>query len=83
MNIYQVRVDLYPAIGVYSTPDRQVSTFNNKSEAIKFYKENEKKYANGKDGYGRIVLLLRKVQFKNGNKNYVDELERLKFKIIK
>lgn len=80
---YQVRIDFYPIIGIYATPDRKTETFKNKKEALKFYKESERKYESDKNGYGRIVLLLRKVQFKNGNKNHVDELERLKFRIIK
>lgn len=83
MSVYQVRVDLYPLIGVFPVPERKTNEFEDKGEAIRYFEEEEEKYGRNKNGYGRIVLLLREIQFTNGNKNYVKELGRLKFRIIK
>lgn len=59
---YQVRVDKYPNYGKGTFPKRKIYEFKTKKEANACFDEIVEQIAkNGKDGYGRVVVLLRSV----------------------
>lgn len=79
----QLRIDFYPNIGAFTTPSRRSEFFEDdeKQEAlIIFEKAFEDFKKNGKQGYGRIALILRKVE-KKGHGN-LKELERIRTEVI-
>ena len=79
----QLRIDLYPNIGAFTTPSRRSEFFEDEQEefALLHFEEIFEGFKkNGKQGYGRVALILRKVEKKDHG--HFKELERLRTEVI-
>lgn len=79
----QLRIDKYPNIGAFTTPSRKSVFFEDEEEQkalLRFEEIFQDFQAKGKQGYGRVALVLRKVE--NSGHGNLKELERLRTEVI-
>ena len=74
---WQVKVNWYPPVGKYAFPKTNTWDFQNKQEAYAFFEAKTDAYRKNKQGYGRLTVLLRKLNQEG------KETERTRFLIIK
>ena len=74
---WQVKVNGYPTVGKYAFPKTKTWDFQSKQEADAFFEAKTDAYWQDKRGYGRLSVLLRKLNQEG------KETERTRFLIIK
>ena len=74
---WQVKVNGYPPVGKYAFPKTKTWYFQSKQEADAFFEAKTYAYKQNKQGYGRLSVLLRKLNQEG------KETERTRFLIIK
>ena len=74
---WQVKVNGYPPVGKYAFPKTKTWDLQSKQEADAFFEAKTDAYKQNKQGYGRLSVLLRKLNQEG------KETERTRFLIIK